>query len=329
MFCAYCGEGHDESTAFTDEHVVPYAIGGSNAFTIRVCQASNNSLGGLVDKPFIENFIVRSQRFLLGLSGTDGTEPTLDLSGEKEISGKNVDVTYRVQKDNTKLLKIASPTVTKTSVKEGERWTVSGDPADVRRVIEGKLNTVMAKGKTITDANGKVLTPDDLDALLAGNVKPLDPGILMTVQLDLLDFVRFFAKLTLATGHYVWGDTFSRSPYARVLRTAMHAKTDASIPGAHIWPHIEGAENVLAYFRKKDSHRIGVLTNPRVFAANLFGTIGAVVPLDQPENVKLSSEPCSGRVFEIALPSRKFLDRTFEQYLLVLQEELQRAAEPR
>ena len=52
MFCAYCGVDHDESIALSDEHVVPYAVGGSNAFTIRVCKASNNALGGHIDKPF-------------------------------------------------------------------------------------------------------------------------------------------------------------------------------------------------------------------------------------------------------------------------------------
>jgi HNH endonuclease len=141
MFCAYCGEDHGGSAAFSDEHAVPYAIGGANAFTIRVCQTSNNRLGGLVDKPFVEMFAVRSKRFFLGLCGRDGTEPTLDLCGRAEINGKEVDVTCLIRQDESKQLKITSPSVTKTHVAGGEHWAVFGDPAIVRRILEGKLKT--------------------------------------------------------------------------------------------------------------------------------------------------------------------------------------------
>ena len=65
----------------SSEHVIPYAMGGSNDFTIIVCEFSNNELGGQVDRPIIEFFPVRSERFFLGLNGTDGTPPTLDISG--------------------------------------------------------------------------------------------------------------------------------------------------------------------------------------------------------------------------------------------------------
>jgi len=322
MFCAYCGQNHDESVLFTKEHVVPYAIGGSNAFTIRVCETSNNSLGGLVDKPFIETFIVRSKRFLLGLSGTDGTEPTLDLSGKKQIDGKETDVTYLIRQDNSKRLKIASPTVKKTDIVGGEHWSVSGDPADVRQILEGKLKSLMAGGKQMKDANGNVLGLDNLEAFLAASdVKTLNPGILMELHFDWLEFVRFFAKLALATGHYVSGESFSSSARAEVLRKAMHAKdvNEASIPGAHIWPYAQAAEKVLALFRKKDSHMLGVLNKePPVFVASLFGSFDATIALGEPERANVSSTSCPGRIFHIALPSRDFRDQALEEYLLTL-----------
>lgn len=325
MFCAYCGEDHDESVAFTDEHVVPYAIGGSNAFTIRVCEPLNNGLGGDVDKPFSETFIVRSKRFFLELSGTDGTEPTLDLSGKTQINGQQVDVKYRIRKGKSKLLKIASPKVTKAPAADGERWSVSGDPADVGRILKGKLESMIAQGKQMKDADGKVLGPDDLEALLAASdVKTLNPSILMTLHFDWLVFIRFFAKLALATGHYVFGEPFSRSAHAEVLRKAMHAQDigDVSIRGAHIWPHIEAAESVLALFRKENWHLLGILPiEPPVFFASLFGDISAIIPLGEPEKANISSAPCSGRIFQIALPSRKFHDQTLDQYLSMLQAE--------
>jgi len=48
-FCDYCGTEHDEATQVSSEHVIPYAIGGSNDVTITVCEESNNNrLGGQV-----------------------------------------------------------------------------------------------------------------------------------------------------------------------------------------------------------------------------------------------------------------------------------------
>jgi hypothetical protein len=322
MFCAYCGKNHDESVRFTTEHVVPFAIGGSNAFTIRVCDTSNNSLGGLVDKPFIETFLVRSQRFFLGLSGTDGTEPTLDLGGKKQIDGKETDVTYLIRTDDSKQLKIASPTVTKTTVEDEERWSVSGDPTDVRRILEGKLKSLTADGKQMRDADGNVLGLDNLDAFLAASdVKTLDPSILKRFQFDWVEFVRFFSKLALATGHYVLGESFSRSARAEVLRNAMYTKDvqEAGIPGTHIWPYAQAAEKVLAPFRKENSHVLGVLnTEPPVFVTSLFGSFDAAVALGEPEMANASSASCSGRIFQIALPSREFHDQTLEKYLSTL-----------
>jgi hypothetical protein len=66
MFCAYCGKDHDESVKFSDEHIVPYAIGGSNQLVIRVCEDSNNRAGGSIDKPIIESFPVAAARLIWG-----------------------------------------------------------------------------------------------------------------------------------------------------------------------------------------------------------------------------------------------------------------------
>jgi len=320
MFCAYCGVDHDGNVRFTNEHVVPYAIGGSDAFTIRVCEKSNNDLGGLVDKPLIETFVLWSQRFFLGLRGTDGTKPTLDLSGKTLINGEQRKVTYLIHKDR-KELKI-SPAVTKTPTADGEQWSVSGDPADVRRILEGKMKSVLAKGKQVKDADGNVLGLDDLEPLIAASpVKTFTPDIVKTLHVSHLDFARFFAKLALATGHYVYGELFSRSVHAELLRKAMHARDvlEAIIPGAHIWPaESPEAKKVLAPFQKENSHTLGILSmEPHVFVASLFGDIDAIIPLGELGTARVLSR-LSGRVFQIALPSREFHDRTTEEYLSLL-----------
>jgi hypothetical protein len=319
MYCVYCGKDHDESVVFSDEHVVPYAIGGSQAFTIRVCAASNNSLGGLVDKPFIESFIVRSNRFFLGLAGTDGTDPTLDLSGKAEINGRKTPVACTIGKDNKPELRIAKPTVVKTLTAEGEQWTVSGDPASVREIIEGKLKSQQDKGGQIKDPGGNNLNLNELEAFLAAsNVQTVQPDITKTITVHFLDFSRFFAKLSLATGHYILGESFSRSVRADVLRSAMSAKdtNEAHIPNARIWPQTEEVEGILSLFRKQEAHLLGVLHgNPPIFGANFFG-IDAVIALDDFEKEHVQAAFGSGRILQIELPSRKFHDQTLAEYLL-------------
>jgi hypothetical protein len=315
MFCAYCGEDHEESVPFTDEHIVPYAIGGSDAFTIRVCAKSNNSFGGTVDKPFIEMPIVRWQRFLLKLSGTDGTEPSLDLGGKAQIGGAERGVKYFIT-DNSKRLKV-QPLVTTTLIGGVEHWSVSGDREDVRRIVEGKLKSLTAKGGQMKDEDGRVLGLDNLKTSIdAREAETLNPSIHKKIQINRLDNMRFFAKLALATGHYVFGEPFSRSPRALVLRKAIHAKDieEAGIPGAQVWPYTEAAESALAPFSREKWHTLGVVpSEPPVFVASLFGNIGALIPLAESGATNIPAISSSGRIFQIALPTREFQELTLEE----------------
>jgi hypothetical protein len=326
MFCAYCGIDHDESVEFTEEHVVPYALGGSNVLTIRVCGYSNNTLGGLLDKPFIEMFPVRANRFFLGLCGTDGTEPTLDLGGKSQIQGKDVRIDYAITKDS-KELRIVTPAVIKTAAEDGEHWAVSGDPKKVREIIEGKLKSLKTEGKWMKSEAGKVLRLEDLDALFqnAARVQVINPSVVKTVTVDLLACIGFFAKLALSTGHYMLGESFSRSSVAAdVLRRAMRAKDleTARIPHALIWPNIGGQEALLALFdlfRKKDSHVLGILDGePPIFFASLFGIYDAFIPLGVLETGETPKPSNDGRILQIELPSRTLHDRRLVEYLAVL-----------
>jgi hypothetical protein len=67
----------------------------------------------------------------------------------------------------------------------------------------------------------------------------LNLSILKTIAVDRVACSAFFTKLALAMGHYVLGETFSRSSGANRMRVAMGA-TDletAWIPHASVWPY--------------------------------------------------------------------------------------------
>jgi hypothetical protein len=317
MYCVYCGEDHDPTTDFTDEHIVPYALGGSDELTIQVCRSSNNSLGGLVDKPFIEIFPVRAQRFFLGLRGTDGTEPTIDLGGKSLVNGKEVDVKYTITKDG-KELRIAKPTVAKTPGDGWDYWSVAGDPKQVREIIEGKLKSLNTRRKQARSESGEVLTLENLGAFLASAPVNEVRSIVKKIEIDPLACFQCLAKMALSTGHFVLGESFSRSAGADMLRKAVYAKDlqAARIPCSFVWPYTDGKEQLFAPFQIKHSHVLGVLYGePTIFIASLFGEYDAFIPLAPYETGKAPKISDQGRIFQIDLPSRRLHDRTLPDYL--------------
>jgi hypothetical protein len=135
MYCPYCGTDHeDDAIPFSKEHVVPYAIGGSNGLIIFTCAISKNNLGSKVDAPFMTSFPVASKRFFLGLESHNGNPPTFDLGGTGWVDDKEVPISYLISA-TTKELKIARPNIIRAPREDGsEQWHVSGDPAEVRRI---------------------------------------------------------------------------------------------------------------------------------------------------------------------------------------------------
>jgi hypothetical protein len=312
----------------TIEHIVPFAMGGSDSFTITTCHASNSNLGSTVDAPFLDFFPVRSKRFFLGLESTSGNQPSIDLGGMGTIENKEVPISYFIQGD-TKELKIAKPSIVKSKNADGtERWQVSGDPAQVRQIIEGKLRKQSNLGKTLTSDEGKVLELKDLDALFSGReLITENPAVVKTIHFDPTMPVRFFAKLALAVAHYHLGEAFSRSEAAERLRKHIDV-TDysfVSLSGA-IFPYVDGIQGLLSVVGRPYYHTIAIVDgSPRFFIASLFGEFGALIQLDEPTEGAPSQTDGHGTVWRIELPSRKLHKMTmndlYDEREAVLQRE--------
>ncbi len=317
MYCAYCGVDYKEDVPQTDEHIVPFALGGSNSFTIPACHGCNSNLGSDVDAPFLDFFPIRSKRFFLGLESTSGNEPSIDLGGIGWINGKEVRISYVVQGES-KELKIAEPAIVKTSNADGtEHWQVSGDPVQVREIIEGKLRKQLKLGKTMTSEDGKVLGLENLDSLFADKQTVVEnPSVLKTIPFDPLMPVRFFCKLALATAHFHLGDKFSRSPPADMLRRHIALKdySQVNLPGGAIWPYVDPIEKLLALFAKPEHHTLAILDGrPRWFIASLFGEFGSLIQLDPRVNGERPTSGGQGVVWQIVLPSRQLRTMTMTE----------------
>jgi len=308
MYCPYCGVDHDDATTISSmEHVIPFAIGGTNDLTIRTCKTCNNNLGTDVDAPFMESFFVSSKRFFLDLASTKGNAPTLDLSGTGWIDDKEVPISYVISGDK-KELKIAVPSVIKTSMGDGtERWQISGDPRKGKEILEGKLRQQIALGKTMTLEDGRQLRLEDLDDMIeTRTTKVENPSVLKIIQHDQIVFIRFFSKLALAMGHLHFGESFSRSAIGESLRHNMKAQTmdDVMLRGS-VWPAIERFQAVLKMIAKEDHHTVVIMEGEvPVLVVSLFGEIGAVIPLGQAPVDRLLTLTDKGTVWRIALPSR-------------------------
>jgi hypothetical protein len=309
MYCPYCNTQHDATTTLSLEHIIPFALGGSDDLTITTCTISNNELGSEVDAPFIDFFPIQSRRFSLGLRSTNGKPPTLDFSGMGWIAGKEVPISYRVSEGNRQL-KIDRPQLVKTMGSDGnEVWQIFGDPDKVREIIEGKLRKQTALGKTITLQDGNTLTSNDIDRFIAESVTvTLNPSVLKTIPLDYVMPVRFFCKIALAMGHFHLGESFSRSAWASELRRHMRLDDfeDMHLPGSAIWPNLESVKSVVEFFAREDYHVIAILDGtPPMMVVNLFGEFGSVIPLGEVPQGRSPVVTGNGSVWHIALPSRR------------------------
>jgi hypothetical protein len=289
------------------EHVVPYGLGGSNNLIILTCGKSNNSLGSEVDAPFMDSFLVGAMRFFLDLESNKANAPKLDLGGTGWIDGKEVPISYVIS-GKMKKLKIAKSSIIKTAKGNGtEHWQLSGDPTQVRKILEGKLRKEVALGKTLTLEDGSLLRLEDLDRIFAEKKTTVGkPSVLKTIRHDYLVFIRFFSKLALAIGHLHFGESFSRSATGDRLRENMKTQTmeDVTFRG-RVWPEIGIFQGVLNMIGKEGHHTLVIMEGEvPVLLVSLFGEIGAVIPLGEAPIGRLPRVSDKGTVWRIALPSR-------------------------
>jgi HNH endonuclease len=97
--CVYCGKDKEE-VEFSDEHVLPQAIGGNlpttNPFLLRdVCERCNNLCGLFVDGPFLKSWITQNDKALHALVGANlGLTTILPLT----YIGRSLSCTMRTER---------------------------------------------------------------------------------------------------------------------------------------------------------------------------------------------------------------------------------------
>lgn len=174
--CIICRE---EKDSFSDEHVIPDALGGYyHIYT--VCKPCNSDLGSFVDSKLVNHQFAEFQRYILGLKGKSKKLPN-PFSGMHHIAeneGKKIQL--RLGKDG----KPTPYTVTSVSYEDvpgkfgGTKISISLDATD-----EKKLDDILAK------ISKKLKIPLAQFNNIQRNVESIErPNIQCTLSIDLSEF---------------------------------------------------------------------------------------------------------------------------------------------
>ena len=311
FFCIYSGKDLDEVER-SDEHIVPYALGGSNQFVTRdASKKANNDLGSFADAALIDNFFMTNERWSRGIKSQGGNIPDLTLSGTVEINGKELPVDFIVHADRTTTLAIR-PEV--ESDWANKRFRIECDPRDFPSIATNIERKAQRKGIDIRLADRDV----------APNTVTIEkPWIKSELAFDMNAFTLGYIKMALATGHYVLGELWSRGDTAARIRAALKAGANRTkvdwaqhrIRGG-VWPNC-GGELTSVMHAGADRHVLLLLnTGPLAFYALLFGKYDGMVCLDDDLWERSPSlAPGDGAVFVLDVHSRQVQTYSFVDFL--------------
>lgn len=268
----------DDDSAST-EHIVPWAVGGSNGFTTQdASKRSNNDLGSEVDAPFANQLPIAIKRHELKIASQAGNIdpiiwPATTARGAKgkvtifEDGTVEVDLPPDVQKDD-----------------EGRVKSVAGSRARVEPIIAGLVQGWRKRNETRYDASGKLLQSLE-DCLSSADTELVDR---LRCRVDYFDpevWTRGILKITLGLCHNVVGPAWTFSENAKPIR-AMVTNTKPNWPNTIPRGYIAGewARNIrvalgkTASVRDSFQHTLAILpfteTGDIFAAVSLFGGNG-------------------------------------------------------
>lgn len=174
--CIICRE---ETDNFSDEHVIPDALGGYyHIYT--VCKSCNSDLGSSVDAKLVNHRFADFQRYLLGLTGKSKKLPN-PFSGTHHLAeDTNKKIQLRLDEDG----KPAPYTITNVSYEESEnegggtRVSICLDASD-----EKKLDSILKK------ISKKLQVPIEQFEGIDRSVQTIEqPNIKFSLSIDLAEF---------------------------------------------------------------------------------------------------------------------------------------------
>jgi hypothetical protein len=309
FFCIYTGKNWPENER-SKEHIVPYAVGGSNGFvTYDVSHEGNNKAGASADAEMINNFFVANERWQRHIASEDGSVPTIELAGTVQIDGRDVRAKFLLRPDGTKEL-ITYPEV--VSDWAGGHFKIACDPAQLSEIAAN----IEKKGKK-RGLDFKVL--EGLQA--SKSVQVEKPVMASALEFKVDTMARGFIKMALATAHHVLGYPWSKGSEAGQLRACLGESGDVDWEKHYIrgatWPCSALNDEMKGLFSAGPGrHVLAVLNlNPLSFSALLFGRYDATVLLHDGVWSQSGPAPGDGAVVVVDSGTRDVWQLPFKEFI--------------
>lgn len=255
QLCPYCGK-LKPSTEFSDEHVVPAALGGNltpvNPFLLRVCRRCNTACGRHVDGPFIRGWMTSNDRTLHARRFSDPESapivPFVYMGYVDELRwmdcdcevwlGPTGDVAYHFHKPYPRLEENATIVGRPLNARDEEidagfvlLMIQASNPAWHKSILLSALNQFqdapiyLGNGSAPAGQGRLQPLPPELEDLRTRlrNLNAQPHYARISLQIDAGD--RFLGKLALGFGALLLGESFVRSATATKLRDFMWGRT--------------------------------------------------------------------------------------------------------
>jgi HNH endonuclease len=311
FYCIYSGTEQPEQERAL-EHIVPYSIGGPGELATRdVCKKANSDAGALADSPLVNHPFITMHRWRLQLKGQSGKVPGISFPGTMEVDGVITEVEYIINPDGSGELR-TTPQV-KSDWNAGE-FHVNCDPADLPTILDNIARKGLKKGFDVS--------PETIKVKSSKHMKIETPTISTDITIGRFDLVPGFTKMALGTGHLLFGEQWSRSGDAELLRRVITEPDPAvrNLVRVHgqVWPNLVGGSDPMRemFYIDDDKHVLVVLNQkPAAFYALLFGQYGGYIQLSEFPVSGGSVGSGRGIVFVVCCKTRKVASFDLEDFV--------------
>jgi hypothetical protein len=208
----------DDRTASL-EHIIPYALGGCDAFAITYCsKKANNDYGRDIDAPFIALPVTGFKRHSLGLKSYSRTVPDIIFKGDCPELNKKCNVVFPYQGDV-----YADFGIEVVGGIHSGQISFAGSEDRLRGAITSLLKKASRNKQSVLSDHLQPITSFE-DAL---QLSRKDSGQTLHFRIDFgfdalfVPWSRGVIKMALGLGAFTLGPTWAFSPEADVLRACL------------------------------------------------------------------------------------------------------------
>ncbi|WKW52048.1 HNH endonuclease [Rhodomicrobium lacus] len=260
--CIFCQRelvaGATDGSQPTKEHVIQFALGGSNGLvTNDVCKDCNSTLGETVDAEFINQEFMGFLRLTHNLPGYSGTVPDVVLSARSLDTNEPGKVSFR--SDATVDVSHEPVIIRQNKSADYEEILIAAMPDRARQMAQGIIDKAKKQNKTVYTSKGKVANMAE-DLLADAEVESSD-HYKASMMVEMIPLLRGYAKIAFGYLHVTIGAGWTFSTDADALRAISRGEGTAADVKALV---VQGAPEVRALFvgkEAKDSrtHVLGII----------------------------------------------------------------------